>query len=89
MDWNAQIVLGATVIAFGLLLGLSAWERESVMPGVESYGRRNGPPARDAGRLFTLMVIGIGFIEALPHHWIGPWPLPDLRQPAAGPDYWE
>jgi F-type H+-transporting ATPase subunit c len=61
------IVLGATVIAFGLLLGLSALGA-GIGDGLVSSRTVEGTARQPEmqGRLFTLMVIGIGFIEALP-----------------------
>ena len=61
------IVLGATVVAFGFLLGLSALGA-GIGDGLVSSRTVEGTARQPElqGRLFTLMVIGIGFIEALP-----------------------
>ncbi len=61
------IVLGATIIAFGLLLGLGALGA-GIGDGLVSSRAVEGTARQPElqGRLFTLMLIGIGFIEALP-----------------------
>lgn len=61
------IVLGATLIAFGLLLGLGALGA-GIGDGLVSSRTVEGTARQPElqGRLFVLMVIGIGFIEALP-----------------------
>jgi F-type H+-transporting ATPase subunit c len=61
------IVLAATVISFGLMLGLGALGA-GIGDGLVSSRAVEGTARQPElqGRLFTLMLIGIGFIEALP-----------------------
>ncbi len=61
------IVLSSTIIAFGLLLGLGALGA-GIGDGLVSSRTVEGTARQPElqGRLFTLMLIGIGFIEALP-----------------------
>ncbi len=61
------IVLGATLIAFGLLLGLGALGAgigDGLVSSRAVEGTARQPELQP--RLFVLMIIGIGFIEALP-----------------------
>ncbi len=61
------IILGATVLSFGLMLGLAALGA-GIGDGLVSSRTVEGTARQPElqGRLFTLMLIGIGFIEALP-----------------------
>lgn len=61
------IILGATVVSFGLMLGLGALGA-GIGDGLVSSRAVEGTARQPElqGRLFTLMLIGIGFIEALP-----------------------